>query len=306
MIPLIVADPYVLRVGSTYYLYAAGEENGVFIVRRSDDLIHWSLPKEIFRAGADSWSTDCYWAPECHVIGGRYCLFFSANQRGRSEEESFAIGVAVCDTPDGIFHDLLGRPIFDPGYPIIDGNILCQDGHVYLYYSRCCFEHKVGDWEESWIYGVELKSDLSGVMGEPTLLLRPEQAWEGRSAPTTGRRWNEGSFILRQDGRYIILYSANYYLERHYAMGYAVGDAPLGPFRKAEENPIAECTTAITGTGHGCLVKTDNGLKAVFHGRTEQTGEPRVGFAADASLTGGRLRIDMASARLMEAEAPRA
>lgn len=297
-----VADPYVLRVGDTYYLYAAGAENGVFTVRTSRDLAVWSPAKEVFRAAPDAWSLDCYWAPECHVVDGRYCLFFSANLRDHSsgEEETFRIGVAVCDTPDGTFQDLLGRPIFDPGYPIIDGNLLCENGHVYLYYSRCCYKHRIGEWEESWIYGVELKRDLTGVVGEPKLLLRPEQEWEGRSAPTTGRRWNEGSFILHRDNRYYMLYSANYYLERHYAMGYAVADAPMGPFVKAAENPIAECTNRITGTGHGCLVETPEGLKAVYHGRTAATGEDRVGFFAPAAVADGRLSIDYQHAAPMQ------
>ena len=302
MKPLAVADPYVLRVGDTYYLYAAAPENGVFIVRRSKDLLHWSAPKEIFRAGEEAWSRDCYWAPECHVINGQYVLFYSANQRAVREGESFNITVAVCDTPDGDFRDPIGRPIFNPGYPIIDGNILCEDGHIYLYYSRCCSYHLVDDCEESWIYVVELKPDFTGVIGEPKLLLRPEQEWENRSAPTQKRRWNEGSFILKRDGKYYILYSGNYFMEPHYAMGYAVSDAALGPYVKAAENPIVECTDEITGTGHGCLVETDAGLVAVYHGRTEATGAPRMGFFAPAKIENGRLSVEYRRAQMMREE----
>lgn len=76
-----IADPYVLCEGDVYYLYASSPETGVFTVRSSTDLENWSAEKEIFRAASDSWSIDCYWAPECHKIGGRFCLFFSANQR---------------------------------------------------------------------------------------------------------------------------------------------------------------------------------------------------------------------------------
>jgi len=302
MKPLYAADPYVLNVNGRYYLYCTAEENGVFTVRSSDDLLHWSAPKTVFRADEQFWGKDCFWAPECHVINGKYYLFFSANQRASDALESFAITAVVCDTPDGSFVDWLHRPIFTPDYPTIDGNIFVEDGHVYLYYSRCCFEHKVNGLEESWIYGVELKSDLSGVIGEPILLLRPEQEWEGRSAPTTGRRWNEGSFIIKQDDRYYIMYSANFYMEEHYAMGYAVGSSPMGPFVKAAENPIAECTNCITGTGHGCLLRTDKGLFAVYHGRTASTGDGRVGFVTPACIENGMLRIDYQHAVMMSCE----
>ena len=299
-----VADPYVLKAGNAYYLYAAGRENGVFTVRRSTDLKTWSAEKEIFRAAADAWSLDCYWAPECHVIGGRFCLFYSANQRVNpsGDEETFRISVAVCDTPDGRFEPLYDRPLFDPGYPAIDGNILCEDGRVYLYYSRCCYKHKIGPYEESHIYAVELHSDLSGAVGEPVCILKPEQDWEDRSAPTTGRRWNEGSFIRRHNGRYYILYSANFYQERHYAMGYAVSDSPTGPFVKAAENPIVECFGDVTGTGHGCLVDGPDGMCAVYHGYTPATGPQRVGFVSPARFENGRLVVDYRLAEPMRTE----
>ena len=147
-----VADPYVLCANGAFFLYAAGAENGVFTVRVSKDLIHWSAEKEIFRAAPDAWSLNCYWAPECHVIDGRYCLFFSANQRNNPEheDETFRIAVAVCDTPDGRFIDLNNRPLFDPGYPIIDGTILCE------YYvdanGRCVLDRRFNadDWKISY------------------------------------------------------------------------------------------------------------------------------------------------------------
>lgn len=42
------------------------------------------------------------------------------------------------------------------------------------------------------------------------MLLRPEQEWEGRSAAATGRRWNEGSYLMRHEGRYYMTYSGNF------------------------------------------------------------------------------------------------
>lgn len=132
------------------------------------------------------------------------------------EQENFRIGVAVADKPTGPFKDLSDRPVFDPGYPIIDANILFDDasGKTYLYYSRCCYKHavesEVSAWaktkgwfdeiEESWIYGVELKPDFSGVIGEPVALLcppktmdDPQAKWENRSVTTheVNRRWTE-------------------------------------------------------------------------------------------------------------------
>ena len=293
-LPFTAADPFIMRASDgVYYLYCTTEDetglNGTgFPVRSSRDLIHWedrgfALSRETAR-----WGIGNFWAPECYEFGGKYYLFYSADwkENPTGALENFRIGVAVSDTPAGPFEDISDQPIFDPGYPIIDANVLEDDSRFYLYYSRCCYEHNIDGLEESWIYGVELKPDFSGVIGEPVLLLRPEQAWEGRSAAETGRRWNEGSFIMKQGDAYIITYSGNFFGGAHYAVGYAVGKTPLGPFEKAAGNPILECYGDVTGTGHSCMLYSpENELLICYHGRTEKTGHDRVGFISPARLT---------------------
>lgn len=68
------------------------------------------------------------------------------------EQENFRIGVAVADKPTGPFKELFNQPVFDPGYPIIDANILFDDasGKTYLYYSRCCYKHAVDSEVSTW------------------------------------------------------------------------------------------------------------------------------------------------------------
>lgn len=223
------------------------------------------------------------------------------------EQENFRIGVAVADKPTGPFKDLFNQPVFDPGYPIIDANILFDDasGKTYLYYSRCCYKHavesEVSAWakekgwfdeiEESWIYGVELKPDFSGIIGEPVALLCPPQTmddpqaeWENRSVTSheVNRRWTEGSYIVKHKNLYYMLYSANFFGGKNYAVGYATSQNPLGPFTKAANNPVLQKDTEqggiVTGTGHCMLIDIHNRLYCVYHGRTETTGDERMVF----------------------------
>ena len=264
-------------------------------MRSSEDLIHWTEHGLALSAKDGRWANDTFWAPECYELGGKYVLLYSANWKDNPTQalENYRIGAAVADTPVGPFTVVSDRPIFDPGYPIIDANLYREDGRYYLYYSRCCYEHKVDGLEESWIYGVELKPDFSGIIGEPALLLRPEQPWEGRSAAATGRRWNEGSFLMKAGDRYLMTYSGNFFGGPDYAVGYAVGQSPLGPFVKAAENPILERYGDVTGTGHSCMLHSPEGqLLICYHGRTETTGQDRVGFISPAEVTPeGRLII---------------
>lgn len=326
--PLDVAfgDPYVIYDDATerYYMYGTGggARNG-FAAYSSTDLVNWKNEGQIYHAAnANGWSDStaawggAYWAPEVYAYNGKFYLFYSAQWRENpdNEEENFRIGVAVANKPTGPFIDVQDRPIFDPGYPIIDANVyFAEDGKIYLYYSRCCYKHpvesEVAEWakrkgwfneiEESWVYGVELKPDFSGIIGEPVLLLRPpvkmddtQAEWESRSVTSreVNRRWTEGSFAFEHGGKIYMMYSANFFGGQNYAVGYAVSDNPLGPFVKAGNNPILEKNRDgggnVTGTGHNMMfrLKGSEKMYTVYHGRTRKTGEERVVFIDELKM----------------------
>lgn len=308
-IPIKMGDPFLLHASDgRYYLYGTSLGDG-FEAFVSDDLVTWDSCGQVYKGGAkEQWNVDCFWAPEVYERNGRYYMFYSANWRENptGEEENFKIGVAVSEHPYGPFTDLMDRPIFNPPYPIIDANVYFDDetGRCYLYYSRCCYKHSVesevadslrkagvfDQIEESWVYGVELKPDFSDIIGEPQLLLAPptkltdrQSEWESRSAThgEVNRRWTEGSFIFRHGEDYYIMYSANAYTGGYYAVGYAVGKSPLGPFRKADNNPVLQENVSkggtVMGTGHNMVITMpDSSLLTVYHGRMSDNPGERV------------------------------
>ncbi len=310
--PLSVAfgDPFVLKASDgKYYMYGTGGVKDGFRAYVSSNLSDWQEIGRVYQGNTDtSWCVANFWAPEVYEIKGKYYMLFSADWRENpnNEGENFKIGVAVSDSPAGPFTDLMNRPVFDPGYPIIDANLYFEDGKVYLYYSRCCYKNpvksEVADWakkqgwyndiEESWVYGVEINPDFSGIIGEPVLLLRPplkmddkQAEWESRSVTSheVNRRWTEGSFIFKENDTYYMMYSANYFGGKNYAVGYATSKSPLGPFTKADNNPVLQKNVEnggkVTGTGHCMMFTADNGQKyCVYHGRTAETGDERVVF----------------------------
>ncbi len=306
-------DPYILDNGDgTFYMYGTGggAKDG-FATYSSTDLVDWKFEGQVYHGNTtESWNLKSFWAPEVYKIDKKYYLFYSSDRKHNptNELETFSIGVAVSDSPKGPFEDLKNEPLFDPGYPIIDANVFQDDdGKYYLYYSRACYEHavesEIADWakkeglydeiEESWVYGVELAPDFKSVIGKPVPLLRPPKTlddknaeWESRSVTSkeTNRRWTEGSFTFKHNGTYYIMYSANHYAGPNYAVGYATAEHPLGPYTKAENNPVLEKNVEkggnVTGTGHNMVLFFEGGKKmyAVYHGRTKQTGEKRVVF----------------------------
>lgn len=312
--PLSVAlgDPYIIfdEQSDLYYLYGTGGTKNGFVVYSSKDLKDWKNEGVIYNNQQEkSWGTKDFWAPEVYKWDDKFYLFYSAHwkENPNNELENYKIGVAVSDKPTGPFVDIESHPLFDPGYPIIDANVyVAEDGKKYLYYSRCCYKHpvesEIADWakkngiydeiEESWVYGIELKPDLSGVIGKPRLLLKPpvkmddkQAEWESRSVHNQeiNRRWTEGSYLFKHNGLFYMMYSANHYAGPYYAVGYATSESPLGPFVKSEFNPVLEKNSEkggdVTGTGHNSVfVGKDGKMYCVYHGRTTKTGNDRVVF----------------------------
>ena len=310
-LPILFGDPYVLLASDgNYYMYGTSLADG-FEAYVSADLHDWQPCGQVFRAGSsDDWDIDCFWAPEVYERNGKFYLFYSANSKDNptAEAENFQIGVAVADSPKGPFTHLMNRPVFKASYPVIDANVLFDDSsdRCWLYFSRCCYKHPVeseiadsarragtfAQVEESWVYGVELKPDFSGIIGEPVLLLAPpaqlsdtQAEWESRSVLSgeVNRRWTEGSFIFKNNDTYYMMYSANSYQGAHYAVGYATSKHPLGPFVKSEFNPILQENISrggsVMGTGHNMMFRTTDGqMMTSYHGRLASNPGERVVF----------------------------
>lgn len=325
-LPVEFGDPFVMSASDgKYYMYGTGGVENGFGAYSSANLIDWQYEGAVYTAdSANSWTLKNYWAPEVYEIDSKYYMFFSADWKVNptNELENFRIGVAVSEKPTGPFIEVSDKPLFDPGYPIIDANILRYDGKTYMYYSRCCYKHpvdsEVSEWarkqkmfdevEESWVYGVEISNDFTTVIGEPVLLLQPpfkmddaQTEWESRSVTSgeVNRRWTEGSFAFVHDNKIYMMYSANYFGGKNYAVGYATAEHPLGPFTKASNNPVLEKNIEkgglVTGTGHNSVVwsKDNDKMYCVYHGRTEKTGDERVVFIDEMFIDeNGILSVD--------------
>jgi beta-xylosidase len=286
-----IGDPFVLRAPEgTYYCYATSAPDG-FKAWTSPDLVHWTDIGYVYKRGDDSWGEADFWAPEVVLYNGKYYMHYSARW---GKNQSLRIGVAISDSPTGPFVDLFNRPMFDFGYAAIDGHVFFDDdGRKYFYYSRDCSENIVDGRHESHLYVAELGDDLVAFKNEPRLIVQPEQDWELLSG--VDWRWNEGPFVLKHEGNYYLMYSANFYASREYSVGYAIAKDPLGPFVKAAHNPVLVSNAPeISGPGHNSVIPSPDGteLFVVYHIHTDplkpsgdrQVCMDRMGFREDGTL----------------------
>ncbi|GJG86485.1 endo-1,4-beta-xylanase [Gemmatimonadetes bacterium T265] len=133
-----------------------------------------------------------------------------------------------------------------------------------------------GGWYLYWgssnaypLYGIALDPArrLAYAAGaRPARLLRLDPArhgWErfGRDhRDTTTRPFVEGAWMTKHSGRYYLQYAAPGTEYNVYATGTYVGDAPLGPFAYAPNNPVAYKPGGfMTGAGHGSTFRDARG-----------------------------------------------
>ena len=259
------ADPFILEHDGIYYLYSTGNKS--YSVRTSKDLQFWQSQSEpIYRLTETSWAKEKAWAPEVYEYNGKFYLAYSA--KGKNGLHS--VDIAVCDTPNGRFKPLnKNKAFYAPDFSVIDASLFFDDdGRIYLYYSKDNSTNVVNGKRTSQTWGVEVKKDFSGTVGEHVLISTPEQSWEMKSGNVV---WNEGPVVFKENGVYYLLYSANYYVSEHYSVGYATSDAPLKMFTKPSNAKLLSGNgDTVTGPGHCNILWSPDGteLFVVYHVHT--------------------------------------
>lgn len=266
---IYIADPFVLNLGETYYLYGTSANDG-FKYWKSSDLVNWKAGGYIYQKDANSWGKKNFWAPEVIHYQNKFYLIYSSEGK-----TMFGSGLRLClaesNQPTGPFKDLYA-PWFDFGFSCIDGHIFIDDDRKpYLFYEKVGSVGKPFTPEGylwGMIFGVQLSDDLlHQVGGEPKLCIYPDQAWE--NPQSNDARSTEGMTVFKHDGTYYMTYSGNHYADPQYGVGYATATSPLGKWTKSESNPILknDIPNKVSGPGHNCIIKSPDNSEwfIVYH-----------------------------------------
>lgn len=227
------ADPAVSQFDGKFYIYATtdgygwGGITGPLVCWESADFVHWR-----HRGAVVAEQTPEAWAPGHAVkVGSRYIMYPSLNGQ---------IFAMAGDSPAGPFKNALGdQPFIKKGFvkaQSIDGEPFeDDDGQRYFYFGN------------NQCYGVKLGADAVSIVGDPVKLTPPN--------------YTEGPFVFKRNSKYYLMWSHDNCCTPAYQVHYAIGDAPLGPFRyEADRNPILQADfnrpagQYISGPGHHCVL----------------------------------------------------
>jgi len=251
-IPL--ADPFVLFHEGRYYAYGTSEKG--FRPYVSTDMKTWTRSEALCLDPEDSFGDHGFWAPEVYYFEstGKFHMYYT------SEEH---ICVAVSDSPLGPFVQQEKKPLreekgIDPSI-FFDGS-----GRVFIFFVRFT--------DGNVIWSAELSEDGMTVK-ENTLkeCLKADSPWELKLGKVT-----EGPSVIKHKGKYYLIYSANDFRSRDYAVGYAMSDSPDGPWVKYGGNPVLHSSflknISLYGTGHGAPFKDAKGkYHYIFHAHASGT-----------------------------------
>lgn len=288
-----LSDPCILADKNTSMYYMTGTGGKLW---KSKDLKSWSGPYTVAKTDPESWmgKNPMIWAAELHAYKGKYYYFATFTNRDVKIDtvkgnviERRASHVLVSNRPDGPY-----VPMKDPVYlpankPTLDGTfwVDADDKPSMIY----CYE-----WLQNWdgtIESIELKSDLSGSVGDGKLLFRAsESPWsrEKEDGVDKPNKVTDGPWLFRtQTGRLGMIWTSWIYNVYTQGVAYSQSGTLAGPWIQ-EKNPITP-----PNFGHGMLFQTLEGkwLMSV-HSHKEINGRyHRVPHLFEIDLSGDQLVV---------------
>ncbi|MBD5782236.1 family 43 glycosylhydrolase [Pelagicoccus sp. NFK12] len=251
ILPGYYADPAIVSYQGNHYIYATidpwgGEQLSCW---ESSDFKNWKLnllnwPTKTACTGPTSMGA-MVWAPS--VVQGTDGKFYMHVSVGSE------VWVGVAEHPLGPWENPLGdRPMisadFDREFHMIDAQaFIDDDGSAYLYWGS--------GW--NWVNGACFAAKLAPDMA----------SFDGEVKNVTPPHYFEAPVMVKQNGKYYLMYSDGKTTIDTYQVHYAIGDSPLGPFEEASNSPIlvTDHSRNVSSPGHHTVFEKDGQHYILYH-----------------------------------------
>ena len=307
-------DPWIMRIGTTYYAYSTTSGGLNLPMMTSKDLRTWYVrPATPDDPTGDALPRTAVWSAGTEKSDGRYrattgprapsvtriakhnFVLAYAVQVAGAPGTKMCISLARATTPYGPFVDTTTAPTVCPARGAIDPQIyIAPTGRPWLVWKQDYFPARL--WTQP------MDRAATGVLpGKPAhFLAKVAQPWEGSII--------ENPAMIRYKKRYYLFYSANSYASTRYAIGYLICKSWKGGCKRPRKHPLLHTTGSIAGPGGPApFVDPKGRLRLGYHAwtvgkvgyptSTQCTLEPggcgqrRLYVATLGLKSGGRLRV---------------
>ena len=249
-------DPFVFVQDGTYYLFSSqSNEPQTLPVRTGTSFGQWSQPIDAL-PDPPAWATaDVMWAPDVARFGNHYMLYFTSQQENIANSTK-CIGDAISTNPAGpyiasptpfICQRSLGGSI-DPRV-FVDNN-----GQPYMDWKSD--QNAITNGGPTQIWSQPLSADGTQLLGTPTAIFAPDQAWQNSIV--------EAPQMVLVQGTYYLFYSGGYFSSPGYAIGVARCVGPLGPCQDASGTPLLGSNLQGWGPGEESIFTNSAGVWMVY------------------------------------------
>lgn len=288
------ADAQVFRhEDGFYYMTGSVPEYDRLVLRRSRTLAGLATAEEavLWRHEASGPMSGFIWAPELHLIDGRWIMYFAAGPSGGGEDvfriRTYAV---VCNGQDPMIGNwsVLGQ--FQAPWDSfnLDSTSFVHRGIRYFAWAQ----RERGIETNSNLYLAPLATPLT-LAAKPVRLSVPTLEWEIR-----GFKVNEAPAVIERNGRLFMTYSASA-TDARYCLGLltADADADIMDVRAWSKSPVpvfGTCReTSVFGPGHNSFTVDEEGRDVlVYHGRDYEKIEGDPLFNPDRHTRVQRLYFD--------------
>lgn len=254
------SDPWLVYHEGFYYLTATTWSSRLTIARASTlDGLRTAQPMTVWE-GDDPGRCCNMWAPELHLLDGRWYLYYTAGPMGmNTDNQRMHVLESEGTDPLGPYH--YKARLFDPAVDLwaIDASVFRLDGKLYYVYSAW-------DGDNQNLYIAAMRNPWT-LQGGRKRLSTPTYPWERVLANV-----NEGGVALQHGDDTFIVYSASACWGPEYKLGmlrYMGGDPlsesswrkhPEPVFQRADDNDAF-------GPGHNGFFKSPDGTEdwIVYH-----------------------------------------
>lgn len=263
------ADAQVFRhTDGWYYLTGSVPEYDRLVLRRAKTIGGLTNAPErvLWRHEAKGPMSGFLWAPELHLIDGRWIMYFAAGPSGGGEDvfriRTYAV---VCDGPDPMTGNwtVLGQLQTPWDSFNLDSTSFVHRGTRYLAWAQ----REPGIETNSNLYLAPLATPLT-LAAKPARLTVPTLPWEVR-----GYKVAEAPALLARNGRLFMTYSASA-TDARYCLGMLTtrDDADIMDPAVWTKSPVPVMQTSVAhkiyGPGHNSFTVDERGRDMlVFHAR---------------------------------------
>lgn len=291
---IVLSDPCILADAKTNMYYMTGTGGMLW---KSKDLKWWDGPFKVAQTNPTSWMgpKPMIWAAEIHSYNGKYYYFATfTNQSMKIDTvngiaiERRASHVLASDKPDGLYVPMKDSTYLPANKPTLDGTFwVDKDGKPYLIYCHEWLQNLNGTIEK-----IELKSDLSGTLGEGKVLFRASDSPWSREKDKNGNdrpnKVTDGPYLFRTaSGRLGMIWTSWVYDVYTQGVAYSQNGTLNGPWIQ-EKEPVTP-----PNYGHGMIFRTLDGKTLMsLHSHINNNGRfHRIPHLFEVDLSGDKLVV---------------